>query len=113
LAAAFLLRGPRGAGPRGGGGFWSLRPPQAIVKRFGEITANTGVDFELVGRQIHAIFSENRAGKITLKNIAYGPSQPDQGTSDVEGPDPAAQSSRCEKAQYRDGAPVSFSGEPR
>lgn len=56
-----------------------------VTKRFGEITANCGVDLRVHRGEIHAIVGENGAGKSTLMNILYGLVQPDEGIIYVNG----------------------------
>ncbi|WP_354701260.1 Galactose/methyl galactoside import ATP-binding protein MglA [Paraconexibacter sp. AEG42_29] len=66
-----------------------MTPPalqlQAITKRFGAVTANDGVDFELRRGEIHALLGENGAGKSTLMNMVYGMLTPDSGEIRVGG----------------------------
>ncbi len=52
---------------------------RGIVKRFGAVTANAGIDFDLAEREVHALLGENGAGKSTLMKILYGLYTPDAG----------------------------------
>jgi ABC-type uncharacterized transport system ATPase subunit len=51
-----------------------------ISKRFGDVVANSEVDFDLREGEIHALLGENGAGKTTLMNILYGLIRSDDGT---------------------------------
>lgn len=58
---------------------------KGLTKRFGDLAAVNGVDFELKKGEIHALLGENGAGKSTLCNIIYGYYRPDAGEVRVKG----------------------------
>lgn len=50
-----------------------------IVKCFGSVRANDGIDFTVRSQDIHCLLGENGTGKSTLMNILFGLYQPDEG----------------------------------
>ncbi len=56
-----------------------------IVKCFGDLRANDGIDFDLRAGEIHALLGENGAGKSTLMNILAGLHRPDRGEIAIRG----------------------------
>jgi general nucleoside transport system ATP-binding protein len=58
---------------------------RGVVKRFGTVVANAGVDFSVRRAEVHALLGENGAGKTTLMRILYGLSAPDAGEIAVDG----------------------------
>ena len=56
-----------------------------IVKKFGDFTANDGINLTVHKGEIHAILGENGAGKSTLMNQLYGLYKPTSGDIIVNG----------------------------
>ena len=56
-----------------------------IVKKFGDFTANDGINIKVRKGEIHAILGENGAGKSTLMNQLYGLYKPTSGDIIVNG----------------------------
>ncbi|MBL8583770.1 MAG: ABC transporter ATP-binding protein [Rhizobiaceae bacterium] len=58
---------------------------QNITKRFGPLTANDSITFDLKRGEVIALLGENGAGKTTLMNILFGHYVADEGTVEVFG----------------------------
>jgi ABC-type uncharacterized transport system ATPase subunit len=58
---------------------------RGITKRFGDLVANDGIDFDVRRGEVHALLGENGAGKTTVMRIAYGLTQADAGRVVVDG----------------------------
>jgi ABC-type sugar transport system ATPase subunit len=56
-----------------------------VSKRFGATTALDGVNFEVMGGEVHALVGENGAGKSTLVRILSGVLRPDAGLVTIGG----------------------------
>ena len=56
-----------------------------IYKAFGTNQVLTGVDFELIDGEVHALMGENGAGKSTLMNVLTGLHSLDQGSITIDG----------------------------
>lgn len=56
-----------------------------IVKCFGPVRANDGIDFTVKEREIHCLLGENGTGKSTLMNILFGLYHPDEGEIFIHG----------------------------
>ena len=58
---------------------------KGITKRFGAVTANKQIDFDLRQGEIQGLLGENGAGKTTLMRILYGLYRADEGQILVNG----------------------------
>ena len=58
---------------------------RGVTKRFGSVTALSGVDFELAPGEIHGLLGENGAGKTTLARVMAGLLAPDEGRVEIGG----------------------------
>jgi ABC-type uncharacterized transport system ATPase subunit len=67
---------------------------RGITKRFGDLIANDGIDFDVRRGEVHALLGENGAGKTTVMRIAYGLTRPDAGEILVDGQPQAIRSPR-------------------
>ena len=56
-----------------------------ITKRFGNLTANDAISFDLREGEVIALLGENGAGKTTLMNILFGHYTADEGVVEVFG----------------------------
>ncbi|WP_211747153.1 ABC transporter ATP-binding protein [Paenibacillus sp. Marseille-Q4541] len=56
-----------------------------ITKKYGTLTANKEVHFDLKEGEVHALVGENGAGKTTLMRILYGMEEPTSGSIRVNG----------------------------
>ncbi len=58
---------------------------QGIVKTFGAVSALSGVDFDVISGEVHALLGENGAGKSTLMAVLFGLVRQDSGSVEVFG----------------------------
>ena len=63
----------------------SLLSARGLVKRYGQVTALGGTDFELEAGEILAVIGDNGAGKSTLIKVLSGAVTPDEGEVWLEG----------------------------
>ena len=67
---------------------------RGVTKRFGDLVANDGIDFDVRRGEVHALLGENGAGKTTVMRIAYGLTSADGGEIRVDGRPLAVRSPR-------------------
>jgi fructose transport system ATP-binding protein len=58
---------------------------RGLVKRFGQVTALSGTDFDLYPHEVLAVIGDNGAGKSTLIKVLAGAFQPDEGEIRLDG----------------------------
>src|SRR5215212_2205547 len=58
---------------------------RGLVKRYGQVIALNGADFDVRAGEIHAIIGDNGAGKSTLIKALSGALQPDEGEIRLDG----------------------------
>ena len=58
---------------------------RGLVKKYGQVVALNGTDFELLPGEILAIIGDNGAGKSTLIKALSGALQPDEGEIRLNG----------------------------
>jgi fructose transport system ATP-binding protein len=58
---------------------------RGLVKRFGQVTALAGADFDLYPGEVLAVIGDNGAGKSTLIKVLSGALQPDEGELLLDG----------------------------
>ncbi|MGC1512075.1 MAG: ABC transporter ATP-binding protein [Acidimicrobiales bacterium] len=63
----------------------SIIEVRGLTKRFGDLVATGGVDFDVRPGEVHSLLGENGAGKSTLMKLLYGVYQPDAGEILVDG----------------------------
>ncbi len=63
-----------------------------LTKRFGDVTANDGINLRVEPGTIHGLIGENGAGKSTAMKMLYGMFQPDRGEILVNGQPSASRS---------------------
>lgn len=58
---------------------------RGITRKFGEVEALRGADFEVFGGEIVALMGDNGAGKSTLVKVLSGSVRPDDGRVEIDG----------------------------
>ena len=67
---------------------------RGLVKRYGDLVAVDGIDFDVMGGEVFALLGPNGAGKTTTVEILEGLRTPDAGTATVLGVDVATGADR-------------------
>ncbi|WP_421989352.1 ABC transporter ATP-binding protein [Roseococcus sp.] len=73
------------AAPGDGGPRVARLAVSGLTKRFGTLTANDAISFEVAPGELHCLLGENGAGKSTLSACLYGLIAPDTGTIHLDG----------------------------
>ena len=82
-----------------------------ITKRFGPLTANDRISFEVRRGEVVGLLGENGAGKTTLMNILFGHYVADEGEIEAFGrPLPAGSPHAAIRRRHRHGAPALHPG---
>src|SRR2546430_7600537 len=58
---------------------------RGIVKSYGAVRANRGIDLDVPAGSIVGLLGENGSGKTTLMNVLYGLVRPDAGSATFKG----------------------------
>ncbi|MFH8570126.1 ATP-binding cassette domain-containing protein [Streptomyces sp. NPDC017993] len=58
---------------------------RGLIKRYGQVTALDGADFDLMPGEVLAVIGDNGAGKSSLIKALTGALQPDEGTLELDG----------------------------
>ena len=79
---------------------------KGIVKRYGQVTALDGTDFELRAGEIMAVIGDNGAGKSSLIKALSGATVPDEGEMLLDGkPVHFKSPDRCAPRRHRNRLP--------
>jgi fructose transport system ATP-binding protein len=78
---------------------------KGLVKRYGQVTALDGADFELRAGEILAVIGDNGAGKSSLIKALSGATMPDEGEILLDGRRSTSRARSTPGARHRDGLP--------